>query len=93
MVSISNVEISCASLQHATIGLARTLTAPALIYFCINLFLFYLPTEIQAVAGCAVAASRCVNCKQKAMRHCGNPITYARVYVHAPFICSSKQIW
>lgn len=31
---------------------------PALIYFCINLFLFYLPTEIPAVAGCAVAASR-----------------------------------
>lgn len=41
-----------------SIGPAHTLTAPALIYFCINLFLFYLPTEIPAVAGCAVAASR-----------------------------------
>lgn len=30
----------------------------ALIYFCINLFLFYLPTEIPTVAGCAAAASQ-----------------------------------
>jgi len=32
--------------------------ASALIYFHINLFLFYLPTEIPTVAGCAAAASQ-----------------------------------
>lgn len=50
-------KISCQSAQYATIG-PSILAVFALIYFCINLFLFYLPTEILTVAGCAAAASQ-----------------------------------
>jgi len=52
-----------------------------LIYFCINLFLFYLPTKIPAVAGWAAAASRRVATSTVNRKPCGIAAILSRMRV------------
>lgn len=68
----------CTLLLPFFLSLRRSRT---LIYFGINLFLFYLPTKIPAVAGCAAAALRRVATSTVNRKPCGIAAILSRMRV------------